>query len=672
MSLTSLNDEQRRACSAPLGHNLIIASAGTGKTSTIVGRIAHLINTGLKPSEILLLTFTNKAAAEMIHRLANLFGESQAKSVEAGTFHAVAYRYLKERHAISLKQPRELKTLFKSIHERRIFANRSAQPPYTANYLYDLYSLYQNSAHEPFAKWLSNRQNEQGIYADIYEDIWAEFSALKREYGYVDYNDLLLLYREEMKSLQSPFVEVLVDEYQDTNPLQYSILEAINPRSLFCVGDYDQSIYAFNGADISIIASFERSFADSQVFSLSKNYRSTEAILDLANRVIEKNERIYPKRLEVVKQRACEPPKLLVYEELFLQYQAIARRIKESTRPHAEIAVIFRNNSSADGIEASLRELGIASKRKGGVSFFEAKEIALMLDIASILHNPKDMMASIHVLSYGRGIGNAIAKDIYEALVVLGHGNALNGLLQPDTTVREPYAKRAKNTQLGLFDDFFELGNVARFNALGFEERFLANGILKHPKLSKEGAEFLHHFYLLMKGLKHLANPSAILENITASNFYKEIVKNFAKERATGRDGTFYEERFHDALERIERKIRLLRNLAQNYQDLGRFLNAMILGSGEMSEGEGVNLLSVHGAKGLEYEEVYIIDLMDGRFPNRKLMAQNGDIQEERRLFYVAVTRAKELLYLSYAKSDALKNLTYAPSQFLYEANLVT
>lgn len=672
MPLSSLNAEQQAASSAPLGHNLIIASAGTGKTSTIVGRIAHLMHQGITPQEILLLTFTNKAANEMISRLAALFGESKAKAVEAGTFHAVAYRYLKEKFAVSLKQPRELKTLFKSIYERRVFVQRSSQPPYTANYLYDLYSLYQNSTSEPFIEWMKKRQADQALYLDIYEDAWGEFSALKKEYGYVDYNDLLLLYREEMSKEESPFKEVLVDEYQDTNPLQYSILQAINPPSLFCVGDYDQSIYAFNGADISIIASFEKSFEDARIFTLTKNYRSTAPILALANSVIEKNERIYPKRLEVVKQKvAAPPPRLLVYDELFLQYQAIARRIRESTKPHAQIAVIFRNNSSADGIEASLRELGIPSKRKGGVSFFDSKEIALMLDIASLLHNPKDMMAFIHVLSYGKGIGSAIAKDIYEALTELGKGNAITGLLHPDLEVKEPYKRRAKNTQMGLFDDFFELGSVSRFKDLGFEERFLGNGILKHPKLTKEGAEFLYRFYQGIKAFRALSNPSALIVKIFSSELYQGIARNLAKERATQKDGSIHEERYKEALERIERKVRLLRDLSGHYESLGRFLNAMILGSGEMSEGEGVNLLSVHGAKGLEYEEVYIIDLMDGRFPNRKLMAQNGNIEEERRLFYVAVTRAKELLYLSYAKSDAIKNLTYAPSQFLLEAGLV-
>lgn len=671
MPLSFLNDEQRAASSAPLGHNLIIASAGTGKTSTIVGRIAHLISLGIAPNEILLLTFTNKAASEMISRASKLFGESKAAQIEAGTFHAVAYRFLKERRKIALKQPRELKTLFKSLYERRVFVNRSSQPPYTANYLYDLYSLYQNSTQEEFSKWLENRQGEQGIYAEIYEDVWAEFCALKREYGYVDYNDLLILYRNEMVAIPSPFTEVLVDEYQDTNPLQYSILEAIAPRSLFCVGDYDQSIYAFNGADISIIASFKDSFVDASVFSLSKNYRSSAPILALANRVIEKNERIYPKHLEVVKQGSAEPPKLLVYEELFLQYQAIAKRIRESTRAHSQIAVIFRNNSSADGIEASLRELGIQSKRKGGISFFETKEIALLLDIASILHNARDMMAFIHVLGYGHGIGSAIGKDIYEALTLLGKGNAIMGLLHPDTDVREPYARRTKNTQLGLFDDFFELGSVTRFKELGFEDGFLQNGILKHPKLSREGAEFLYDFYLGIKSLKNLSNPAHIIDRIFGSRLYQGIAKAIAKERARDKDGSINEMRYHEALGRIERKVGLLKNLANHYNELGRFLNAMILGSGEMSEGEGVNLLSVHGAKGLEYEEVYIIDLMDGRFPNRKLMAQNGDIQEERRLFYVAITRAKELLYLSYAKSDAIKKLSYAPSQFLYEAGMV-
>ena len=674
MPLSQLNDQQREASCAPAGHNLVIASAGTGKTSTIVGRISFLLQSGITPSEILLLTFTNKAAQEMLARLSLKFDSKIIKDIEAGTFHAVAYRYLKAHDSITLKQPRELKVLFKSLYDRRVFLNAAEVAPYGANYLYDLFSLYFNSTtSENFTQWLERKNPQQLQYTEIYLDVWEEFKALKTEYAYVDYNDLLLNYKAKLLESQSkPYKEVLVDEYQDTNPLQDSILQALNPPSIFCVGDYDQSIYAFNGADISIIGSFKERYPTGRIFSLTKNYRSTEPILNLANRVIEKNPRIYPKKLEVVKEQNFGNPALLVYEELFLQYAGIANKIKLSNRAYNEIAVIFRNNSSADGIEASLREIGIPTRRKGGVSFFDSKEVVYMLNLCTLLFNPKDMMAFIHTLSQAKGIGNALAKDIYEALLLLGRGDLRQGILYPDKSIKEPFKRGVQNTQLGLFDDFIEFSNTARFHAMPLEEAFKSNAILSHPKLTKEGAEFLGALYCFFKLFNAYDKPYTLISKIQTMPIFQSVAQKLAKERSITKEGNINEEKRVESLERINRKISLLRDLASHYDEIGRFLNAMILGSSEMSEGEGVNLLSIHASKGLEFAEVYIVDLMEGRFPNKKLMQQGGSLEEERRLFYVAVTRAKELLYLSYAKKDALKNIPYEGSIFLYEAGLLT
>ncbi|TLD85096.1 ATP-dependent helicase [Helicobacter sp. MIT 11-5569] len=673
MPLSNLNSQQKEACQAPSGHNLIIASAGTGKTSTIVGRISFLLQNGISPHEILLLTFTNKAAAEMLSRLNTKFDTKIIKEIEAGTFHAVAYRYLKAKDSIILKQPRELKVLFKSLYDRRVFLNHSEITPYGANYLYDLFSLYFNATtSEDFTGWLERKNPQQLEYAEIYLDIWEEFKALKEEYHYVDYNDLLLNYKANLlKQTQSPFKEVLVDEYQDTNPLQDSILQALNPPSIFCVGDYDQSIYAFNGADISIIGSFKERYPEGKIYSLTKNYRSTEPILNLANRVIEKNPRIYPKKLEVIKTQNFGNPALLVYEELFLQYAGIANKIKLSNRPYQEIAVIFRNNSSADGIEASLREIGIPTKRKGGVSFFDSKEVVYMLNLCTLLFNPKDMMAFIHILSHTKGIGNAVAKDIYEALLLLGKGNLAQGILYPDKSIKEPYKKGIRNTQLGLFDDFIEFSNTAQFHALPLEEGFKNNAILSHPKLTKDGAEFLNALYCFFKFFNPYDKPYYLITKIQTLPIFQIVAQKLAKERSITKEGVILEEKRLESLEKINRKMSLLKDLSTHYDDIGRFLNAMVLGSSEMSEGEGVNLLSIHASKGLEFSEVYLVDLMEGRFPNKKLMQQGGSLEEERRLFYVAVTRAKEVLYLSYAKKDALKNIPYEGSIFLYEAGLL-
>jgi ATP-dependent DNA helicase UvrD/PcrA len=674
LPLSRLNQEQYVAATSNDAQNLIIASAGTGKTSTIVGRIGHLLGNGVKPQEILLLTFTNKAAAEMVERVAELFGKDVAGKIEAGTFHAVSYRWLKKVDGrVVLKQQRELKTLFRSVFEKRSFDHIGAEiTPYGGNYLYDLYSFYQNTELEKhFDDWIVETYPEHELFALIYADIVDEFERLKKEYGFVNFNDLLLNFRDICKTKELGYKEVLVDEYQDTNALQGTLIEAMNPPSLFCVGDYDQSIYAFNGADISIIGSFTTKYPDAVVHTLTKNYRSTVPILSLATKVIEHNERIYPKQLEVTRNQPSKAPTLLAYDELFDQYHAIAAKIRDTQTPPEEIAVIFRNNSSADGIEVGLRELDIPCKRKGGTSFFDAKEVKAVLDFYTLLVNEADMMSFIHLFEFARGIGSAMAKEIYIALKTLGHGSIFYGLYAPDESIKNPFEKRKLNHQLGLFDDFLELGAVGKFAKLGFEAKFMKNPILKHPKLTKDSATFLHDFYVLFRDLKGIKQPRTVVKKIAASAVFKYISDLLSNKRSQLKDGSIDEKQKVESLTRITRKMVLLEELSKPYSEHERFLNAMILGSSDLTQGEGVNLLSVHASKGLEYKEVYIIDLMDGRFPNRKLMQRGGSLDEERRLFYVAVTRAKDILYLSFAKYDKIKKANFMPSQFLYEAGLV-
>jgi DNA helicase-2/ATP-dependent DNA helicase PcrA len=674
MALSRLNEEQYAAATSSFSQNLIIASAGTGKTSTIVGRIAYLLNQNVKPEEILLLTFTNKAAAEMVERVAEFFGKDVASKIDAGTFHAVSYRWLKKYDKrVVLKQQRELKTLFRSVYEKRSFMQIDAEvTPYGGNHLYDMYSFYQNTElNNNFEDWVKEKYEEHEQFALIYADIVDEFEALKKEYGFVNFNDLLLNFREICKTKDLAYKEVLVDEYQDTNALQGTLIDAMNPPSLFCVGDYDQSIYAFNGADIGIIGSFSTKFPEAKVHTLTKNYRSSKPILSLATKVIEHNERIYPKNLEVTREFNAQAPKLLVFDELFDQYHAMAAMIRDTQTPHEEIAVIFRNNSSADGIEVGLRELDIPCKRKGGTSFFDSREVKAVLDLYTLLVNEADMMAFIHIFEFARGIGSAMAKEMYIALKTLGHGSMFYGLYAPDESIKNPFEKRKLNSQLGLFDDFAELGAVGKYAKLGFEAKFMKNPALKHPKLTKDSATFLHNFYLLYRDLKGIKQPRTIVRKIASSAFYSYISDSLSTKRAMLKDGSIDEKQKTESLTRILRKMTLLEELAKPYSEHERFLNAMILGSSDLTQGEGVNLLSVHASKGLEYKEVYVIDLMDGRFPNRKLMQRGGSLDEERRLFYVAVTRAKDILYLSYAKYDKIKKQNFMASQFLYEAGLV-
>ncbi|GAA7677977.1 ATP-dependent helicase [Helicobacter pylori] len=665
-----LNPEQLKAAKALKGYNLVIASAGTGKTSTIVGRILYLLDNGIKPEEILLLTFTNKASNEMIARVAK-YSKSSSK-IEAGTFHAVAYRYLKEHYPnLSLKQPKELKKLLESIVDTKNALTDDDKKPYTSQHLYALYSLYTNALkQEDFSAWLSHKNPEHTPYAAFYENILDEFENTKKKHNYIDYNDLLLLFKQAMLERPSPYKEVLCDEFQDTNPLQESILDAINPPSLFCVGDYDQSIYAFNGADISIISNFTQKYKNAQVFTLTKNYRSSKEILDLANQVIQRNERIYPKNLEVVKSGHFNKPALLNYNDNIAQCQDIAKRIV-MRKNFKEVAVIFRNNASADQLEAALRSHNVPSKRKGSASFFESKEVALALDICALIFNPKDIMAAIHVLSHISDIGSNTAKDIHEALILLGNGDLKLALIQPDKEAKI-YTKKKEITSMGLFEEIFALENSSRFNSV-MDKAFHSHPVLMHPKISLNGAKMLSDFFILYtKAPTH--SPSALIKHILESAFFQTFKTRLLKERSKNKDGSYNEFKKLQAQKRFNEKMDLLSSLAKNYQNLGRFLNGTLIGSSEATQGEGVNLLSVHASKGLEFKDVYIIDLMEGRFPNHKLMNTGGGIEEERRLFYVAITRAKENLWLSYAKNELRENTKpkeHKPSVFLYEAGLL-
>jgi DNA helicase-2/ATP-dependent DNA helicase PcrA len=672
LPLAKLNEEQFKAATAPMGYNLVIASAGTGKTSTIVGRIAYLLQNGINPEEILLLTFTNKAANEMKERIVSHI--KSAKFIEAGTFHSISYKWLKKLNKnVVLKQPKDLKILFKSIYDKRDFLRLDKEEkPYSANYLFDIYSLFLNSNEKDFGKWLLKKAPHQEEFVLIYEDIFEEYEKTKKAHNLVDFNSLLIeMINELKKGVDNPFREILVDEYQDTNPLQNEFIEAVKKESLFCVGDYDQSIYAFNGADISIISTFDKRYENANVFTLKKNYRSYGEILDIANKVIKNNPRIYPKELEVTRGYGGSVPKLLIYEDTFEEYKDIAKRIRNSLTPREEIAVLFRNNSSADAIEATLRENGIECKRRGGISFFDSKEIKVTLDILTFLINPKDIMCFIHVFEYAKGVGSAIASEIFEALFVLGEGNPLKGFLNPNRD-KKIYAAKKTSYQLGLFDDFVTLGNVSKFKTLNFEENFLSNPVLRHPKLTNEGAQFLYSFYKFLKSVKNLKNPSSIFDKLIASDLTKRITEDLAKKRSKDKNGILNEEKYEQNKEKIYNKIKILGNLLKNYSSLESFLNAMVLGANEMSEGKGVNLLTVHASKGLEFKEVYLVDMMEGRFPNIKLSKSAGGIEEERRLFYVAVTRAKDELYFACAKTDKIRKINYKPSRFLSEAGYKT
>ena len=206
---------------------------------------------------------------------------------------------------------------------------------------------------------------------------------------------------------------------------------------------------------------------------------------------------------------------------------------------------------------------------------------------------------------------------------------------------------------------------------MGLDPNFMGNPILKHAKLTKESATFLHDLFILFRKLRDAKSPKEAVQKIAISSLYGHVIEHLSHRRAMTENGSVDERIKSESQEKIRRKCTVLFELSRPYKEHERFLNAMVLGSQDLTQGEGVHLLSIHASKGLEYKEVYVIDLMDGRFPNRKLMSRSGSIEEERRLFYVAVTRAKDRLYLSYAKYDKIKKSNFVPSQFLFETGLI-
>jgi len=675
MPLRNLNDEQKAAATAEFGHNLVIASAGTGKTSTIVARIAHLLNLGISPEKILLLTFTNKAASEMIGRLNRYFDKAITSQITAGTFHAVSYMLLKRQNSeIALKEPSELKILLKSLIERRKFDHISDTKPYGGAYLYDVYSLFQNKElNENFASWFARNYEAQAEFAEIYADVLEEFEAEKRKFGYVDFNDLLLGMRRNLADCGVEFDEILVDEYQDTNSLQGSLIDAFKTKSLFCVGDYDQSIYAFNGANIDIINTFEKRYNDARVYLLKTNYRSSGVILALANKVIAHNPRLHNKELIVSRSGEFKKPRLLIFGDLMAQYNGVAELIERSNYDHHDIAVIFRNNASADGMEAALKIKNIPTKRKAGVGFFESAEIRALINLISLQITKKDLMAFMNIMEFAKKVGNALSKELFDAFLTLGNGNLRDGFLRPDKSA-QIFKTRKKAPQLGLFDDIDIFDESGRFAECGFDSEFFSHPILRHSRLSIEGAKLIFGVRNLMLELAGKTSPFEVVKIVSKSQVFETIKTALASKRATQKSGKIDDELFKNHIFKINSKCEILLNLAKKHSEIFAFYNFLTLGAKELNDGNGVNLLSVHASKGLEFGQVFVVDLAQNRFPNLKLMGTGGSIEEERRLFYVAVTRAKDELVLSYAKNSSefgRKAAIYEPSQFLKEAGMV-
>ncbi len=599
-----LNSEQLEVVENGEGYCLVLSGPGSGKTRTLTFRVAYLLEKGIDPERILLLTFTKKAAKEMLRRIRGLVGH-EADRVLGGTFHHVGNFYLRkysdllgyERHYTILDQEDSKNVIQLAIEEMEEVKSLPK-----AKSIQKFISLAVNSN-----KSLSETIDDEKIPAnklDYLEEVKRIYEKRKKEKNMMDYDDLLinwlkLLKKSDLKDeIADRFKYILVDEYQDTNVIQDKILGKLSSKheNLMVVGDDSQSIYSFRAAEIKNILNFTEKYP-AKIFKLETNYRSTPEILKLANCIIKNNNSKLNKSLKSVKKEGAKPV-IACLTSPREQSRFIVRTLEE--KKISESAVLFRAHYHAAGLELELAKEGIPYVVRGGTRFFEKAHIKDVSSFLKLLINPKDESSWIRVLKMQEGIGDAYAQRMTKKVT-----------LQPEITF--------KNKDFG--DQFPEK---------------VATGI----------EEILN----LIEAIKKIDEPEKKIEY---------FLENWYFEKA--------EEGFDNPEERKEDLTQLI-SLSKEYDDLESMLSDFALNEDfEVSESNfqgALTLSTIHQAKGLEWKNVFIIGLKEGKFPHKKALDEDL-IEEERRLFYVAVTRCKTDLYLTYPLFE--KNGSTNPSRFLRE-----
>ena len=619
--LQDLNPAQRDAVIHRHGPMLVVAGAGSGKTRVLTHRIAHLIeNDNINPFQILAITFTNKAAQEMKDRVAALVGPV-AEKMWVSTFHSACVRILR-RDAEQLGYPSTF-----SIYDQ---ADAVRLTGYVARDLgLDTKKFVPRSVHSH----ISNLKNElvstqqaldkaEGVFDRKIAEIYEEYQRRLRNSGAMDFDDLLNVTVElfsahphTLNHYQERFQHVLVDEYQDTNPAQNDIVLKLGDKhqNVFVVGDSDQSVYAFRGADIRNILEFEKAFPDTSVVILDQNYRSTQTILDAANSVISNNFGRKPKDLWTDKSTG---DKIVLYraddevEEAAWVVGELQRQHEQGTLRWSEVAIFYRANAQSRIIEERLASASIPYRVVGGTRFYDRREIKDALAYLRAIVNPADEVSLKRVLNVPkRGIGDSsITKlDQYAASYGISFSEALNSW--PEAGISGPAKKGLAN--------FTELINQ------------LSNRTQEGP------AEIIHQ----------------VLER---SGYISEL-----------RD-----ERSIEAEGRLENLAELIGS-AETYETCDEFLEQVSLVSptDDLDDQSEVTLMTLHTAKGLEFPQVFIVGMEDGIFPSFMSLGDPDQLEEERRLAYVGITRAEEQLHLSLAQSRWIygQQQYNTPSRFLRE-----
>jgi DNA helicase-2/ATP-dependent DNA helicase PcrA len=603
-----LNAQQRAAATAPGGPLLVVAGAGTGKTRTLIYRLAYLVETGARPEDLVLLTFTRRAAREMKTRAAALLDGERCRRAEGGTFHAHCLRLLR-RYAPKIGFPRRF-TVLDSADAADVCSVLRAAGDYHKGEerfpgkkaLYRLFSACTNRRMD-LEEALEEKYPQFAHFERDLRELQRQYAAYKRRHGLMDFDDLLArtleLFRNHddvRNEVAAGCRHVLVDEYQDTNPLQADLVQqfASAHGNVTAVGDDAQSIYRFRGADFRNIFRFPDQYDGAEVLKLEQNYRSTQPILDLANRLIDEAHRSYDKALFTDKAEG-DPPALVPATDDRTEARFVAQmvlRMREQGVPLDDMAVLFRSGHNAYEVEIELGRAGVPFVKYGGMKLGETAHIKDVTAHLKVAENPQDAAAWNRALQLLGGIGPKTAKDLIEQFA------------------------RAAREESG--------------EPLAFREA------LSSPRYERALRRLLELLRRLRSGELELAEQ---VEAVIA--YYEPIL----------------EEKHAEDHPKRQRDLKHFAEVAENYQRRTRFLEDLALDPIERSARENeapesdeppLVLSTIHSAKGLEFRAVFIIQAVEGNLPSRHAFGTPAALDEELRLLYVAVTRAKEQLFISY------------------------
>jgi len=644
--LEELNEVQRNAVISTEGPNMIIAGAGSGKTRVLTYKIAYLIHKGVDPFNIMSLTFTNKAAREMRERIEGLIGSTEARNVWMGTFHSIFSRILRM-EADKLGYPSNFtiydsddsKSIIKKILKEQQLDDKVYKPKQVLGRI--------SSAKNNLISHVAYNNNQELLAADNESAkpkigiVYTFYQERLRKAGAMDFDDLLfntnILLRdfpEVLLKYQKRFKYFLVDEYQDTNYSQYLIVKRLAARTenLTVVGDDAQSIYAFRGANIQNILNMEKDYPDLKMFKLEQNYRSTQNIVQLANSIISKNKGQIKKNVWTSNDDGTKV-RLISTNSDNEEGNMVARTIFEVKNTEKsedkEFAILYRTNAQSRAMEEALRRMNIAYRIYGGLSFYSRKEIKDLLAYYRLVINPNDEEALLRTINYPkRGIG----KTSIEKLQVLAHQNKLSlwSVIEQIHNVNNfPKATSAKIADFVTMIKSF-MADLDKKNAYELADHIAkSSGIFKELSAARdddEGVMRFENIEELLSGLKEFSEDES--DEVDADNS--------------------------------------IRTLEEFMQDIALYTDS---DDKNKEESNAVTLMTIHAAKGLEFPYVFIVGLEENLFPSMMSLNSRADIEEERRLFYVAITRAEKRLFLSYAQSRyKWGNLQYSePSRFISE-----